>query len=122
EFEGKLAAGRADISSLGCVLYECLTGKVPFQRDQEAAVMYAHLKERPPRVTDVVPELSSGLDRVVGKAMAKRPEDRFQTGRPFAEALRAEVAPLVREQQPRSRIRIPRSPQRRVVIGAAAVA
>ena len=69
--------GRADVYSLGCVLYECLAGAPPFDRDSELAVVYAHLNERPPRPTDVRADLPEGFDDVVRTAMAKEPGDRF---------------------------------------------
>jgi serine/threonine protein kinase len=52
QFEGKTLDGRTDVYSLGCVLYECLTGELPYPRDQDAALMYAHLLSAPPSVTD----------------------------------------------------------------------
>ena len=77
QFEGKPLDGRTDQYSLGCVLYECLAGRAPFQRDQQAALMYAHLMTPPPKVTEARPDLPSAADEVVGRAMAKKPEDRY---------------------------------------------
>ena len=45
---GETVDGRADVYSLGCVLFQCLTGEVPFPRDSDARVIYAHLEEDPP--------------------------------------------------------------------------
>ncbi|MGZ4202279.1 MAG: protein kinase domain-containing protein [Thermoleophilaceae bacterium] len=77
QIRGDELDGRADVYSLGCVLYECLAGAPPFDRDSELAVVYAHLNERPPRPTDVRADLPEGFDDVVRTAMAKEPGDRF---------------------------------------------
>ena len=79
QFEGGSLDGRTDVYSLGCVLYECLTGAVPFQRDQDAAMMFAHLLSPPPKATEANPELPVGIDPVIATAMAKKPEDRYQS-------------------------------------------
>jgi streptogramin lyase len=93
QFEGKPLTPATDVYSLGCVAYECLTGQVPFSRDTEAAVMYAHLREPPPRPSATRPALSPRIDRAVIKAMAKRPPERFQSCGALAAALRASPAP-----------------------------
>ena len=77
--EGVPADGRADVYALGCVLYETLTGNVPFERDNEVSAVWAHIHEDPPLLTDACPDLPGGLNDVVLKAMAKHPEDRFLT-------------------------------------------
>jgi serine/threonine protein kinase len=92
QFTGGEVDGRTDVYSLGCVAFECLTGVVPFERDHEPAVMYAHLQEDPPRVTSRRPELPVAVDDVIAMAMAKRPEERFATCGQMIEALRAAVA------------------------------
>jgi peptide/nickel transport system substrate-binding protein len=86
---GDTVDGRADVYSLGCVLFECLTGEVPFPRPSEIAEIYAHLEDEPPRVSDRRPGLPAGLDAVVGRALAKDSDDRWQTGAELAEAARA---------------------------------
>lgn len=91
QFQGSALTPRTDIYSLGCVLYECLTGHPPFLRDSDAAVMYAHLMEAPPRLTDERPDLPSVLDGVVSRAMAKNPDDRY----PSAGSVVAEVATAI---------------------------
>ena len=80
QFEGKPLGPQTDVYSLGCVLFECLTGEPPFRRQQDAAVMYAHLHDPPPSATTQRPELPRGIDQVIEKAMAKRPVDRYAAG------------------------------------------
>ncbi|MFL5859260.1 MAG: serine/threonine-protein kinase [Solirubrobacteraceae bacterium] len=75
---------RADIYGLGCLLYEALTGEVPYPRAQPAAKLYAHVSSEPPSARAVRPEVSDQLDAVVRRAMAKRPEDRQQSAGEFA--------------------------------------
>ena len=77
--EGIPADGRADVYALGCVLFECLTGKVPFERENEVSTVWAHIHETPPMLTDTHRDLPGGLNDVVFKAMAKHPDDRFLT-------------------------------------------
>jgi ABC-type transport system substrate-binding protein/tRNA A-37 threonylcarbamoyl transferase component Bud32 len=81
--------GRADQYSLGCVLYECLANASPFERESELAVVYAHLNERAPRLTDTRPELPEGLDEVIRAATAKSPKDRFASCSELVAAARA---------------------------------
>jgi serine/threonine protein kinase/streptogramin lyase len=76
QIEGKTLDGRSDQYSLACVLYYCLTGHRPFERDSEVAVLYAHLKDRAPRPSALRSEVPAELDRAVAKAMAKSPGDR----------------------------------------------
>ena len=70
---------RSDVYSLGCVLYHCLTGRMPYERDTDVAVIYAHLSEPPPRPSRVQPDLADGFDDVIAQALDKNPERRFQT-------------------------------------------
>jgi serine/threonine protein kinase len=66
----------ADIYALTCLMYEVLTGEVPFIRGTDAAVMYAHVMEEPPSVSARRPEVPAALDEVVAAGMAKDPDDR----------------------------------------------
>ena len=88
---GKPVDARADVYSLGCVLYHGLTGELPFDRDDEAAVLWAHVVDQPPPVSARRPDLPPGLDAVVAKAMAKAPEDRYGSCRDLIVDFRDEV-------------------------------
>jgi serine/threonine-protein kinase len=79
---------RADQYSLGCVLYESLTGQVPFAKDLDAAVIWAHVEEAPPAPSSVRQDLPPSLDAVVTRAMAKDPADRYPTCRAMVDAAR----------------------------------
>jgi serine/threonine protein kinase len=91
QFEGGPLDGRTDVYSLGCVLFECLTGELPYRRDQDAALMYAHLHEPPPKATSLRSELPPDVDRVIETAMAKRPSERYATAGELAAALRGAI-------------------------------
>jgi serine/threonine-protein kinase len=92
QIEGKTIDARTDVYSLGCVFYECLTGKKPFDRDSNVAVMYAHLMEPPPAPSEEREGLPAEVDAVVAKALAKAPEDRYATCGELAAAARAALA------------------------------
>ena len=79
QVRGDPVDGRADVYSLGCLLYECLTGEVPFVRDSDIALVFAHLDEPPPRPSERVPDLPDELDAVIAKALSKQPGDRYAT-------------------------------------------
>jgi YVTN family beta-propeller protein len=79
QIQGRPVGPATDIYALGCVLYESLTGHLPYRRDDDAALLWAHLVETPPRVTLIRPELPSSVDAIVARAMAKDPGDRFES-------------------------------------------
>lgn len=86
---GRTSDGRADLYSLGCSLFRLLTGRAPFPGGTAAAVIEAHLRQPPPRVTDAVPGLPPAINDVIAKAMAKDPAQRYQSARELAAAASA---------------------------------
>ena len=68
--------GRADVYALGCMLFECLTGEVPFRSPSEVATIYAHLEEEPPPASARRPALPEEVDAVFARALAKMPDAR----------------------------------------------
>lgn len=80
---------RSDVYSAGVVLYELLAGRVPFEADSAFAVLHAHIHQQPPSIRQVNPQVPEALERVVLKALAKKPDQRFQSCREMEEALEA---------------------------------
>ncbi|WP_390893335.1 Stk1 family PASTA domain-containing Ser/Thr kinase [Mycobacterium deserti] len=76
---GDRVDARADVYSLGCVLYEISTGEPPFVGESSVAVAYQHVREQPVVPSRRNSEITPELDAVVLKAMAKNPDDRYQT-------------------------------------------
>ena len=85
QIRGEPLDGRADVYSLGCVVYHCLSGEPPYARESEIAVLQAHLNDPPP-------SLSPDLDGVFARAMAKDREDRYPTGAALTSDLREAIA------------------------------
>ena len=79
QIRGDPLDGRADQYALACLLYECLTGTLPFRRDSDVATIFAHLEESPPAPSDHRQGLPSELDAVLARAMAKEPTDRYES-------------------------------------------
>jgi hypothetical protein len=77
QISGGALDARVDIYSLGCVLFQALTGQVPYPKDSDVAKMYAHLHEPPVSVSALVPGIPPAFDAVIERALAKSPEDRY---------------------------------------------
>jgi predicted Ser/Thr protein kinase len=94
QVQGGAVDGRADGYALACVLYQAVTGQLPFDRPADVAKMWAHLNDPPPSAAAVSPAVSSALDAVIRHGMAKRPEDRYSSSGEFARAARAAAGPI----------------------------
>jgi hypothetical protein len=77
QLQGAPLDARADVYALGCVLYQSLTGNVPYPRDTEPAKIWAHMSEPPPSVTQNRSDVPAQFEEIVRRAMAKDPNDRY---------------------------------------------
>ncbi len=79
QIRGERTDARSDTYALGCVLYHALTGSTPYQRDSDEATLWAHLNDPPPPVTSAVPDVPPEFEDVIARALAKDPDDRYQS-------------------------------------------
>ena len=102
--EGYEVGPPSDLYSVGVILYECLTGRVPFEGDTAVAVALKQLSEQPPAPSAWNPDVSPALDAVVMTALRREPYERFQDAESFIAALdAAEAGPEVVEEEPESK-------------------
>jgi predicted Ser/Thr protein kinase len=111
QLEGQRVDARTDVYAAGCVLYQMLTGSLPFPQEHEAAIMWAHMSAEPRSVQELVPSLPGELDAVIARAIAKHPDDRY-----------ASAGDLGRDAIAAAEGRLPRLLERSVATGAAAPA
>ena len=90
--QGQPVSPRSDLYSIGVMLYELLTGTVPFEGDSVVAIALRHLSEPPRPPSSLVPSISPALDAIVLRALAKSPDERFADADEFLAALENERA------------------------------
>ena len=94
QLRGESVDGRADVYALGCVLYELLTGQVPFVRDDDIAKLWAHISDPAPSALEQAPDTPRPLAAVAARSMEKDPKARFQTAGDMGRAALAAVPGL----------------------------
>ena len=89
---GTQVDARTDVYALGCMLFQAIAGKAPFERDNDVAKVFAHLSEPPPSLSAARPGIPEGLDEVVSTALAKVPDERYASAGELAAAARGALA------------------------------
>jgi len=92
QIRGEAMDARTDVYSLGCVLFQTLTKRLPYDKPADVAKMYAHVSEPPPLVSAARLDGSTAFDAVVVQAMAKEPDDRYQSAGELAKAAQDALA------------------------------
>ncbi len=92
QLQGQRVDARTDVYAAGCLLFEMLTGRVPFAEEHEASIIYAHMSSPPPSARALVPDLPPEIDDVIARAMAKDPAERYPSAGDLGRAAMAAVA------------------------------
>jgi serine/threonine-protein kinase len=129
QIAGKKVDGRSDLYSLGVMLFQMLTGVLPFRGDSMAELMYKIANEEAPDVRIVRKDIPDHLAQVLARSLAKKPEQRYQDGEQFAADLRAVIAEMTGAPAPAGApLAIPvrpapaAEPEKTVAFGAASAA
>jgi tRNA A-37 threonylcarbamoyl transferase component Bud32 len=121
QIRGNEVGERADIYGLGCMLFECLTGDVPFRRPSEVATLYAHLQDEPPSASTRSAALPPAIDAVLARAMAKEPDERYSSCAELVDEVRVALG-LVAPGRRRVRLAVAAAAFVLVVVAAALAA
>jgi YVTN family beta-propeller protein len=119
QIRGDAVDGRADQYALGCLLFECLTGSLPFRQSSEVATIFAHLEAPAPAASERRDGLAPAIDPVLARAMAKEPAERFGSCRELVDAARGALG-LVASPRRRTRRLVPALAVALVALAAAA--
>lgn len=104
QISGRPVDGRCDVYSLACVVFETMAAAPPFQRDDDMALLWAHQFDPPPPLTGRRPDLPPAVDDVLAKALAKSPDDRYDSCLQFVAALRSAARSTVRKDHPPTQV------------------
>lgn len=126
QIKGKEGDEKSDLYSMGIVLYELLSGDVPFQENTEFDLMKAHLEKKPPALRKKIGNIPAALEKVVFKCLEKKPEKRFGNAQEFKTALLGSAPPLIYSltelegllQQPTQVIQTPDAPPTGIKVAA----
>jgi len=84
---GEKATPASDVYSIGVILFEMLTGRLPFEADSHAALAVKHIRDAPPHVQEINPKVPDQLDQIVDKVLSKEPSGRYRTAEQLGRVL-----------------------------------
>ncbi|MER6347180.1 serine/threonine-protein kinase [Streptomyces sp. NPDC001595] len=112
QISGRPVDGRCDVYGLACVVYETLAARPPFLRDDDMALLWAHQHDEPPPLTESRPDLAPRLDTVFARALAKSPDQRYDSCLAFVAALREALSARTQNRHPPTELDVPVVPER----------